>query len=112
HATVDNSSPIIELGGGTGTLTRALFSAGVKPSRIYVIELDRALANHLRLTLPEVNVIHGDATDLENILPPEIVGRVKRIVSGLPMINLPETVRRKVLESSFNVLEKGGVFLQ
>jgi phosphatidylethanolamine/phosphatidyl-N-methylethanolamine N-methyltransferase len=112
HTAVDDTSPIVELGGGTGSLTRVLISAGIDPSRLYVIELDNALANYLRIALPHVNVIQGNATDLENILPPEIVGKVKRIVSGLPMINIPEPVRRKILESSFKILESEGAFLQ
>ncbi len=112
HANVDGFSPIIELGGGTGALTRALIKAGVDPSRIYVIELDADLAKFLRLALPQVNVIHGNATDLESILPIEVIGKAKRVVSGLPMINIPEPIRRKILESSFSILEEGGAFLQ
>ncbi|HCC25398.1 MAG TPA: hypothetical protein DEP85_07845, partial [Holosporales bacterium] len=40
HAAVDNYSPIVELGGGTGSLTRAMIKAGIAPHRIYVIELE------------------------------------------------------------------------
>ncbi len=112
HANVDDTSPIVELGGGTGSLTRSLISAGVEPSRIYVIELDAALANYLTVEFPGVNVIQGDATNLENILPKKVLGKVKRVVSGIPMINVPESIRGKILESAFNVLEKGGIFLQ
>lgn len=112
HAIVDDHSPIIELGGGTGALTRALIKTGIDPSRIYVIELDPALANYLKTALPQVNVIHGNAAHLDQILPKKVIGKVKRVVSGLPMINIPEPIRKQILESSFGVLAPEGAFLQ
>jgi phosphatidylethanolamine/phosphatidyl-N-methylethanolamine N-methyltransferase len=112
HAAVDDTSPIVELGGGTGSLTQALINAGINPSRIYVIELDPALAAYLKRTLPHVHVIQGDAAELDKILPSSIIGRIPRIVSGLPMINIPEPIRRKIIESSFKVLAPSGAYLQ
>lgn len=112
HADFDHDSPIVELGGGSGSLTRALIKAGIDPSRIYVIELDPELANYLKISMPLVNVIQGNATDLEHILPPHIIGKVRRIVSGLPMINMPQPVRGKILESCFQIMAPGGSYLQ
>lgn len=112
NALIEGTSPIVELGGGTGSITRALIAEGVEPSRIYVIELDEALANYLRLKFPGVNVIQGNATDLETILPAEVLGKVKRVVSGLPMTTIPSEVRKKIIEASFKILEKDGALLQ
>ncbi len=112
HTIVDDFSPIIELGGGTGALTRALINTGIDPSRLFVIELDPELAAYLKSALPQVNVIHGNAAELDQILPPEIIGKVQRIVSGLPMINMPEFVRRNILESCFKVMASEGAYLQ
>lgn len=111
-AAFDDESPIVELGGGSGSLTRALIKAGIEPSRIYVIELDFELASYLTTAIPQVNVIHGNAAELSQILPAEIIGKVQRIVSGLPMINIPEPIRRQILESCFQVMAPGGAYLQ
>lgn len=112
HTIIDDVSPIIELGGGTGALTRVLINTGLDPRRLYVIELDPALAAYLKSALPQVNVIHGNAAELDQILPHEVIGKVQRIVSGLPMINMPEIIRRKILESCFNVMAPEGAYLQ
>lgn len=112
HVTVDDDSPIVELGGGSGSLTRALIKAGVAPARIYVIELDIELANYLKNAMPHVNVIQGNATDLADILPTHIIGKVQHVVSGLPMINIPQKVRGQILESCFQIMAPGGVYLQ
>lgn len=112
HAAVDNESPIVELGGGSGSLTRALIKAGIDPARIYVIELDPELANYLKGAMPDVNVIQGNATDLEHILPSHIIGKVHRIVSGIPMINVPQLIQKQILESCFKIMVSEGAFLQ
>lgn len=112
HAFVDDDSPVVELGGGTGSITRALIKEGIAPSRIYVVELDPSLASYLKTAFPDINVIQGNATELGKILPPEIIGKVQRVVSGLPMINMPEAIRRQILESSFDIMAPGGGYLQ
>lgn len=112
HAAFDHESPIVELGGGSGSLTRALIKAGIDPARIYVIELDSELANYLKVAMPLVNVIQGNAADLAQILPSHILGKVHRIVSGLPMINIPQPIQRQILESCFQIMAPGGAYLQ
>jgi len=111
-ASFDNESPIVELGGGSGSLTRALIKAGIDPARLYVIELDPELASYLKDALPHINVIQGNATDLEHILPAHVIGKVSRIVSGLPMINIPHPVRQQILESCFKIMVPEGAYLQ
>ncbi|MBS0272089.1 MAG: methyltransferase domain-containing protein [Proteobacteria bacterium] len=112
HAAIDESSPIVELGGGSGSVTRGLIKANIDPARIYVVELDQQLAIYLKKAFPQVNVIHGNAAELDKILPPEIIGKVHRVVSGLPMINIPETIRQQILQSCFKIMAPGGAYLQ
>lgn len=112
HVAVDDVSPIVELGGGSGSLTRAMIKAGIDPARLYVVELDKALAGYLKTALPQAHIIHGNATELEKILPPDVIGKVDRVVSGLPMINMPEAIRCKILESCFDIMAPEGAYLQ
>lgn len=112
HAAIDDTSPIVELGGGSGSLTRSLIKAGIDPARLYVVELDKALASYLKTALPQVHIIHGNAAHLAKILPPEIIGKVHRIVSGLPMINIPAAIRGEILESCFEIMAPGGAYIQ
>ena len=62
--------------------------------------------------MPLVNVIQGDAAHLGQILPPHVLGKVHRIVSGLPMINIPQPIRAQILESCFEIMAPGGAYLQ
>lgn len=110
---VAGSSPLVEIGAGTGSLTQALLRAGVPPSRLYVVELDRALSAYLKSTLPShVHLITGDACELQNLLPPSIIGNVSTVISGIPMMNLSLETQMALTHSCLSVLKPEGRILQ
>ena len=55
---------VVEIGGGTGVITRALLEAGLPPDRLIVVEIDEELADYLRRQFPDVRVVSGDAARL------------------------------------------------
>lgn len=103
---------IVELGAGTGAITRGLLTAGLPAEAVIVIEVDEPLVSYLRDRLPGVRVILGDATRLGEILDPEDRGRVGTVVSGLPMLNMPLDFQRAIVEQSFAVMRPGGCIVQ
>src|SRR5690348_18390104 len=58
---------IIELGAGTGSITKGLIKAGIPRERLFVVELDADMCTFLRKQLPQVQIIHGDANHLSDI---------------------------------------------
>src|SRR5579862_8779302 len=72
---------ILELGAGTGSVTRALLEIGVPRDRLYVIELDVRLHHYLQNRFPGVTVLRGDAASARELLPPHRVGRISTVVS-------------------------------
>ncbi len=102
----------VELGGGTGSLTRALLSAGLPRENLIVIERDPRLAAHLRKRFRGVRVIRGEAQELTALLRAEGIGPVDAIVSGLPLRSLPRDIGSAIVAESFAALRKGGVFIQ
>src|SRR5437762_12621258 len=52
---------VIELGGGTGSVTKALLDAGVPAERLIVVERDARLYKMLRRRFPQLRVVLGDA---------------------------------------------------
>ena len=57
----DTSGPVIELGSGTGAVTKALVARGVDPSRLVLVEFNPSFCRLLRTRYPEATVIQGDA---------------------------------------------------
>jgi len=103
---------VVELGPGTGPVTKALLAAGVPADRLFVVEIDAALCAHLRREFPAVNVIQGDATRLKSLLPAEWIGKVACVISGIPMLPLPVEVQRALIDAAFDVMAPGGDILQ
>ncbi len=102
----------VELGGGTGSLTRALLAAGLPRENLIVIERDARLAALLRKRFRGVRVIRGEAQKLTALLRAEGIGPVDAIVSGLPLRSLPRQVGNAIAAESFAALKSGGVFIQ
>ena len=102
---------VIELGGGTGTITRALLHQGITPERLITVEQSPALAAHLRHQFPHIRVIEGDACQLKQLLGHD-AKKVRAIVSGLPLRSLPQPVVRSIMQQIHQILPTGGVFVQ
>jgi len=90
---------VVELGAGTGVISRALLAAGVPPERLVVVEIVRDMAEHLRGVLPGVNVIQGDAFELARDLPERLHGKVGTAICGIPLVMLPLDQQRRFVDA-------------
>jgi phosphatidylethanolamine/phosphatidyl-N-methylethanolamine N-methyltransferase len=80
---------VLEIGAGTGVVSRALLAAGVPAEKLAVVEIVPEMAGHLREVLPGVNVICGDAFELARELPERMHGKVGTAICGIPLVLLP-----------------------
>jgi phosphatidylethanolamine/phosphatidyl-N-methylethanolamine N-methyltransferase len=80
---------VVELGAGTGVVSRALLDAGVPANRLIVVEIIPEMADYLEETLPGVQVVTGDAFALPAVLPPGVPGRIGTVICGIPLVLLP-----------------------
>lgn len=111
----DDVRRVIELGGGTGAITVALLSAGIRDEDLLVLELNEELHAHLHLRFPKVRVVLGDARSLAALATDNgylTVGPADAIVSGLGLLSMPPALQRDILEAAFDCLRPGGVFVQ
>ena len=99
HAWPDPDQVVLELGAGTGVISRALLAAGLPPTNLIVVEIDPSLAAHLRATLPGVTVIEGDARDLPALLPDDLRGHIGSVVCGIPLVLLPLAEQRRFIDA-------------
>lgn len=101
---------IVELGAGTGAVTRALLDRGIPSERLLVIERSAPLAAHLRAAFPRLRIIQGDAGNLGDFLPRGVL--VDAIVSGVPLRSLPYAESRSIVEHWRAVLPVGTLIIQ
>ena len=112
HADLHRPGPVVELGAGTGAITRALLARGLAPRRLVAIEKDPALCRILMLRFPEVTVLRGDVAGLAALLAGAGMARPGTLVSGLPLAAMTRRRRRQVLEQLFACLDPGGALVQ
>ena len=98
-------TPVVEIGAGTGRLTRALLHCGVLPQDLTVVELDRQMCAFLRKSIPHIHVIEGDATHLPDLISPEICEKVGVVVSAIPLMYLNEKLRKSLINAAFSILK-------
>jgi phosphatidylethanolamine/phosphatidyl-N-methylethanolamine N-methyltransferase len=105
-------SHVIELGAGTGAVTRQLVRNGVEPRKLTLIEIDARLGGHLRRSFPEVDVVIAPAQDLAKLWQERNGEAVGSIVSTLPMRLFSKKLIYLVMKSALQVLDDEGMFVQ
>ena len=110
-AQVDPQAPgrVLELGPGTGAITRALIRRGFKPAQVIAVEADAKFARLLRSRISGLEVIEGDAMDADGI---EGYGPFSAILSSLPLLNFPNHERTAFVETMLRLLPPGAPFVQ
>lgn len=106
---------VVELGAGTGAITKALFSHGLAPGNLLIVEINEVLHEVLRTSFPGANVVCGDARRLEKILQRTWLPddrTVDAVISSLGLLAMPPSVQRDILSAAFSVLGSDGVFVQ
>jgi phosphatidylethanolamine/phosphatidyl-N-methylethanolamine N-methyltransferase len=103
--------PVLELGAGTGSLTRGLLRAGCPPQRIIALEREPRLAAVLRREFPAMTVIEGNATRIGEYLPAR-ANRLCAVMSSLPIKWFSPQQQEAVVGPCLERLGPDGAFLQ
>ena len=107
------ASSIVELGVGTGCITRALLQRMGPECRLTSVEVDEEFVDACSgIEDPRLTLIHACATDLKKVLCDAGVAEVDHIVSSVPLSILDDTIADAILESAQACLRPGGMFLQ
>ncbi len=105
-------APVLELGAGTGTITRGLAKAGVPAERLWLVELDTDLVAYLRAHFPGHNTLEGDASTPLGLVPDTLHGHFGAVISGIPALQFPLERQRRFVNECFTLLRPGGALIQ
>lgn len=101
---------IVELGPGTGAITRGILRAWPHHP-ILAVEKNPRLAARLRARFPEIDVLEGCVSDAMDALAARGT-RIGVVMSGLPMISFDEAFRERVLDAVHHALSPSAFFVQ
>jgi phosphatidylethanolamine/phosphatidyl-N-methylethanolamine N-methyltransferase len=102
---------VVELGAGTGALSRAIRARMPPGGRFVAVEVDPHLVDHLHRVQPGLEVLAGDAAALGPLLGAAGVGPVDLVVSSLPWTLLAAPRRRSILAGIAATMAPTGTFL-
>ncbi|MCX2724483.1 class I SAM-dependent methyltransferase [Roseibium salinum] len=114
-------SRVVELGPGTGVVTKAILDRGFSRQQLNLVEYSQDFCELLDLRYPGISVLQGDAYSLRRslsaaggFLADDEDGNhgLDGIVSSLPLLTRPESVRNLLLEEAFQLLKPGAPFIQ
>ena len=104
--------PIVELGAGTGGVTKALLAAGIAAERLVLVERDPEFARFLRRHFDGPRIIEGDAARLPRLLADHRIAPIAAVVSSLPLLSLPTEVVNGIVAGAFEALPRGAALVQ
>jgi ornithine lipid N-methyltransferase len=111
----ERANVLVELGAGTGPITRVLAEKARPDCRVIVLERDHDFAQILQerfAQYPNFDVIEGDVRDLRGMLADRGVAQADSIVSGLPVPSFPKDLQRDLFRMVAGILAPQGTFNQ
>lgn len=103
---------VVELGAGTGEVTKALLAAGLAPERLVLVERDPEFATFLRRHFSGPRIVEGDAARLPRLLADHGIAPIAAVVSSLPLLSLPAEVVNGIVTGVFEALPRGTALVQ
>lgn len=111
----DRARVIVELGAGTGPITKVLAEKARPECRVVVLERDHDFAGLLRARFrdrPNFEVVEGDCRDLASILAGLGIQQADYIISGLPVPSFPKELQLELFRVVKKVLSAEGSYNQ
>ncbi len=104
-----HTGPVVEFGPGTGQLTRGILAAGVAPRDLTLIEMSADFARHLHSEFAGATVHRAGAQEAARFAA---AGSVGAVISGLPLLSIPDPVVEAIVAAAFTILRAGGEMRQ
>ncbi len=104
--------PVLELGPGTGVITKAILARGVEPRKLISVEYSHDFYRHLRKEFPSVDVRCGDAFALDLTLGAQRDTLFDCVISAIPLLHLPPEKRRELVRDLLDRVPVGRPVVQ
>jgi phospholipid N-methyltransferase len=101
---------VVELGPGTGPFTLEIQRRLGGRGHHLAVELNEPMAKILAERFPKVDVVHGDAARLAELLAERGLRQADVVVSGLPWAAFPRELQRGLLSAVTSAMNPSGAF--
>jgi phospholipid N-methyltransferase len=113
HVDWERARVVVEYGPGVGNFTGEILRRMRPDSTLIVVETNREFVRFLRRSFSDarLQVVHGSAAEVDQILPQRGQARADYIISGIPFSTMPADLRESILKSTHAALDPTGAFL-
>ncbi len=111
----DAAQCIVELGAGTGPVTKQMVKRAKPHTKLIVIEQDADFCRRLRDKFhahSNLEVVEGDACRLDQILAERGITMCDHVLCGLPTPSMPGPAREAIMAAAQKVMHPDGLFRQ
>lgn len=104
---------IIELGPGTGGTTRGILAEMNHDAELISVEINKDFAEYIKKTIDDkrLKVCHDTAQNLQHIIQKNGWKAADIIISGIPITTLPKGVAQEIIQSIYENIKPGGMFV-
>ncbi|MCW0002272.1 class I SAM-dependent methyltransferase [Pararhizobium sp. YC-54] len=104
--------PVLELGAGTGVITKAILARGVEPRQLVSVEYSKNFYCGLTQRFPGVDFRLGDAFQLDQVLGDRRGEQFDCVVSAVPLLSFPMNQRVLLIEDLLARIPPGRPVIQ
>ena len=109
----ENDITILELGPGTGVITKEILKKMSKKSKLICFETNKSFLKELKGKISEeFTLINDSAENMKSHLNKLNITKVDYIISSVPLVTLQKEITNKILLSSSETLGKNKKFIQ
>ena len=109
---VSSGLSVLELGAGTGVITKAILERGISSGQLVSVEYAAHFCEMLRERFPDIDVRNGDVFDLDKVLAERHSEIFDCVVSAVPMLSFPLDKRIALMNSLLSRIPRGRPVIQ
>jgi phospholipid N-methyltransferase len=110
-AGLNDVSTVIELGSGTGVITEKIMRKKAESTTFFALEINPAFVEATKNKCPDAIVYQSSAENVMKHLEMHGESGCDRIISSLPWSTFKGETQQLILDSIYDVLKPGGIFL-
>jgi phospholipid N-methyltransferase len=110
---LESAKHIVELGPGTGGTTIGFLKEMQHDSILCAVEINKDFVDYLNKTIDDKRLIvcHDGAQNLEKIVKDQGWDNADVVISGMPFSTLPKQIASDIIQSVYDSLKPGGLFV-
>jgi len=104
---------IVELGPGTGGTTKGILSEMNHDAKLCAVEINKDFVDFMSKTIDDKRLIvcHDAAQNLKKIIQKQGWKHADLVISGMPFTTLPKHIAKEIIQSIYDSIKPGGMFV-